>query len=152
MPICGRADDVVDGADVAALLVVLLLLTGAEEAAPLAGVGRGAVDVAEDGEGFAADEVGGAVELAAVVELEVSTLGGADDVGAVLVEGADVEVEVGADPDADVGALFVSFFGCSILILAFSSVEAASVVTVDDVVAVVPAEDAAPLASSSAPK
>lgn len=146
---CGRADDVVDGADV----VALLLLIGAEEAVTLLDVGRGAVDVADDGEGLdVAEDVDD-------VELAVSTLRGADaeDGAAALVIVDDVGLDVEADTDADVAALLASFlvwasvsFWTFILAL-LSAVEDASVVTVEDAVPVV-ADEGAPLASSSEPK
>lgn len=134
-----------DGADVVALLLDVLLLTGAEEAAPL----LDCVVVAEDGAEEAVDD---AVDVA-VLELEVSDLCGADD-GAALVVVDDVALDVEEDCDVDAGALLDSFLVCesvSVFLALSSDVVDASVVTTEDVVPVVD-DEGAPLASSSEPK
>ena len=142
---CGRADDVVDGVDVAALLLAtLLLLFGAEFVAPLLDTGRDPVEGAIDEDAF------GVVDDVAVAKLVVSSFEGTDADG--------VSVLLTLVDDADVGALFASAFGCAVSFLTFafllliSPVDKASVVPVDEAAARDGARGDGPLASSSAPK
>lgn len=92
---CGRAEDVVDGADVVALL---LLALPALDAAPLLEEGCIGAEEAADGEGFAPDDVAvdAAVDVDVLVLLASLFMGtDADDVAALFV--VVVEFEVGAE-------------------------------------------------------